>query len=68
MFRQSDHNCTGKDSAPPEEKNKKFLPKMDCLSKESSQMVIIEDTKFYSLTKEVYLQFWTNKWHLIFNT
>ena len=43
MYRESLSDCTGPDEPIPEEKWKKLKPKMDCLSKDSTQKV---DTRF----------------------
>lgn len=40
MFRSSDINCSGPDSAPEDEKRKIFQPKMDCLSKDATQQIL----------------------------
>lgn len=39
MYRESDAECTGIDSAPQEEKNIKFRQRWECISEESSQEV-----------------------------
>ncbi|XP_014381551.1 metallophosphoesterase 1 isoform X2 [Alligator sinensis] len=40
FYRRSDSECTGEDSAPPEEKNIPFKEKYDVLSQEASQKLI----------------------------
>ncbi|XP_019401334.1 PREDICTED: metallophosphoesterase 1 isoform X1 [Crocodylus porosus] len=40
LYRRSDSECTGEDSAPPEEKNIPFKQKYDVLSQEASQKLI----------------------------
>ena len=40
MYRVSDSNCSTPDAAPSEEKEIEFRPKWDCLSKNSTEMVL----------------------------
>ncbi|KAI0225636.1 Metallophosphoesterase 1 [Lamellibrachia satsuma] len=40
MYRESDSNCSGIDSAPPHMKADRFMPKWDCLSKDASQKIL----------------------------
>ncbi|XP_074063277.1 metallophosphoesterase 1 [Macrotis lagotis] len=40
LYRRSDANCTGEDSAPPEKKNILFEERYDVLSKEASQKLL----------------------------
>lgn len=40
MYRKSDSNCTGIDSASSDTKNDPFMPKWDCLSKEASEKIL----------------------------
>lgn len=40
LYRKSDAECTGEDSAPPEEKNIPFKEKYDVLSQEASQKLL----------------------------
>ncbi|XP_071958400.1 metallophosphoesterase 1-like [Antedon mediterranea] len=40
LFRKNDADCTGVDSAPPEEKYKEFKPNWDTVSKESSNKLL----------------------------
>ncbi|XP_013421893.1 metallophosphoesterase 1-like [Lingula anatina] len=40
MYRTSDANCSGPDSAPIEEKYVKFRPKVDCLSEKASNRLL----------------------------
>ena len=39
MYRPSDSNCSGPDSAPPKEKNVPFIEAKDCLSKAATEKV-----------------------------
>ena len=39
MYRESDAECKGPDSAPQKEKNIKFRERWECISEESSQQV-----------------------------
>ena len=41
MFRESDIECTGADQAPEDEKGHKFRERWECLSRESTDLVII---------------------------
>jgi ethanolamine phosphate phosphodiesterase len=41
MYRESDINCSGPDQAPEDEKKQKFRERWECLSRESSEMVVI---------------------------
>lgn len=39
MYRESDKDCIGEDTAPASEKNVKFKEAFDCLSKQSSELL-----------------------------
>jgi UDP-2,3-diacylglucosamine pyrophosphatase LpxH len=40
LFRKSDAKCSGEDAAPTKEREKPFRPKFDCLSKESTDLLL----------------------------
>ncbi|TRZ21822.1 hypothetical protein HGM15179_005305 [Zosterops borbonicus] len=46
LYRKSDAECTGEDSAPPEEKNIPFKEKYDVLSQEASQKLVPSTTRY----------------------
>lgn len=56
LYRKSDAECSGEDSAPPEEKNIPFKEKYDVLSQEASQ-------KVYTLGDRVSVGGWEGLWH-----